>query len=76
MKETTGKQKTKSNLLPREIKVNKTIMQKPQEIAKEFNKFFTSIGPTLYFKNHISRSIVRTTKLFFKLLHHNVFPQY
>ena len=47
MKEITGKQKTKSNLLPREIKVNKTIIQKPQEIAKEFNKFFTSVGPTL-----------------------------
>ena len=47
MKEITGKQKTKSTLLPREIKVNKTIIQKPQEIAKEFNKFFTSVGPTL-----------------------------
>ena len=39
MKEITSKQKTKSDLLPREIKVNKTIIQKPQEIAKEFNKF-------------------------------------
>ena len=47
MKEITGKQKAKSNLLPREIKVNKNIIQKPQEIAKEFNKFFTSVGPTL-----------------------------
>ena len=47
MKEITGKQKTKSNLLPRDIKVNKTIIQKPQEIAKEFNNFFTSVGPTL-----------------------------
>ena len=47
MKEITGKQKTKSNHLPREIKVNKTITQKPQEIPKEFNTFFTSIGPTL-----------------------------
>ena len=47
MKEITGKQKTKSNLLPREIKVDKTIIQKPQEIAKEFNKCFTSVGPTL-----------------------------
>ena len=47
MKEITGKQKTKSNLLPQEIKVNKTIIQKPQEIAKEFNKCFTSVGPTL-----------------------------
>ena len=47
MKEMTGKQQTKSNLLPRQIKVNKTIIQKPQEIAKEFDKFFTSVGPTL-----------------------------
>ena len=39
MKEITGKQKTKSNLLPREIKVDKTIIQKPQKIAKEFNNF-------------------------------------
>ena len=43
----TGKQKTKSDLLPREIKVDKTIIQKPQEIAKEFNNFFTSVLPTL-----------------------------
>ena len=47
MKEITGKQKTKSNLLPREIKLKKTIIQKPQEIPKELNKFFTSVGPTL-----------------------------
>ena len=50
MKEITGKQKTKSNLLSREIKVNKIIIQKPQEIAKECNKFFTSVGPTLAVK--------------------------
>ena len=47
MKEITGKQKTKSNLLPREIKVDRTIIQNPQNIAKEFNKVFTSVGPTL-----------------------------
>ena len=47
MKEITAKQKTKSNLLPKEIKVDKTIMQNQQEIAKEFNKFLTSVGPTL-----------------------------
>ena len=45
MKEITGKQKTKSNLLPLEIKVDQTIIQNPQGIAKEFNKFFTSVGP-------------------------------
>ena len=52
MKEITGEQKTKSNLLPREIKVDKTIIQKPQEIAKEFYKFFTSVEPTLAGKIH------------------------
>ena len=40
MKEITGKQKTKSNLLPQEIKVDKTIIENPQHIAKEFNKIF------------------------------------
>ena len=50
VKEITGEQKTKSNLLPRESKVDKTIIQNPQEIAKEFNKFFTSFGPTLAVK--------------------------
>ena len=47
MKEITGKQKTKSNLLPQEIKIGKTIIQKPQDIVKEFNNFFTFVGPTL-----------------------------
>ena len=51
MKEITGKQKTKSNLLPQEIKVDKTIIQNPQGIAKEFNKLFTSVGPKLVKKN-------------------------
>ena len=46
IKEITGKQKAKSNLLRREIKVDKTIIQNSQEIAKEFNNFFTSVGPT------------------------------
>ena len=46
IKEITSRQKTKSILLPREIKFDKTIIQNPQEIAKEF-KFFTSVGPTL-----------------------------
>ena len=47
MKEITGKQKTKSNLLPQEIKVDKTIIQNLHGIAKEFIKFFTSVGPKL-----------------------------
>ena len=62
VQEVTGKQKTKSNVLPREIKVNKTNLQKPKEIAKEFNKLFTSIGPTL------ARKIPNTEKSFQEFL--------
>ena len=58
MKKITGKQKTKLNLFLREIKVDKTIIKNPQEITKEFNKFFTSVGPTLAGK------IPNTEKLF------------
>ena len=47
MKEIPSKQKTKSSLLPREIKIDKTIIENPQEIGKECNKFFISVGPTL-----------------------------
>ena len=64
MKEITGKQKTKSNI-PREIKVDKTIIQNPKEIAKEFNNFFTSVGPTLVGK------ILDTEKSFQDLRSHN-----
>ena len=47
MKEITGKQKPKLNLLPPENKVDKSIIQNPQNVAKEFNKCFTSVGPKL-----------------------------
>ena len=39
--------KNKSNLLPREIKIHKTTIQNPQDIAKEFFNFLTSTGPNL-----------------------------
>ena len=45
-KNTTGNKK-KIKFPPREIKVDKTIMLNSQDIAKEFNKFFTSVGPKL-----------------------------
>ena len=45
MKEITGKQKPKLNLLPPKNKVDKTIIQNPQNAAKDFNKCFTSVGP-------------------------------
>ena len=61
MKEITGKQKAKSNL-PQEIKVDKTIIQNPQGIPKEFNKFFTSVGPKL------AKKIPNTEKTFQEFL--------
>ena len=51
MKEITGKQKRKWNLLPQEIKVDKTIIQNPQDIIKEFNKFFTCVESIFTQKN-------------------------
>ena len=47
MKEITGKQKTKSKLLPIKTEADKTITQNLQDIAKELSKFFTSIGSKL-----------------------------
>ena len=57
MKEITRIQKTKSNLLPQEIIVDKSIIQNPQDIAEEFNKYFTSVGPKL------ARKIPNTEKV-------------
>ena len=47
VKEITGKQKAKSNLPSRIIKVGKTTIQNSQNTAKEFNNFFTSLRPKL-----------------------------
>ena len=44
MKNITGKQKTKSSLIPHEIEVNKTIIQNQQDITKTINNSFTSVG--------------------------------
>ena len=54
MKKVTGKLKKKKkkteqklNLLPYENKVDKTITQNPQDVAKEVGNFFASVGPKL-----------------------------
>ena len=55
MKKVTGKLKKKKkkkteqklNLLPYENKVDKTIIQNPQDVAKEVDNFFASVGPKL-----------------------------
>ena len=47
MKEITGKQKRKSSSLFKAIKTKQGITKKEIEIAKEFNKYFTSVGTAL-----------------------------
>ena len=47
MKEITGKQKIKSNSLPKAIKTKQGITEKESKIAKEFNKYFASVGTPL-----------------------------
>ena len=44
MKEITGKQKAKSNVQRREIKVDKTIVKNLKDVSQELNKYFTSVG--------------------------------
>ena len=47
MKEITRKQKKKSSSLPKAIKTEHGITEKEIEIAKEFDKYFTSVGAAL-----------------------------
>ena len=47
MKEITGKQKKKSSSLPKAIKTKQGITENENEIAKEFKKYFTSVGTAL-----------------------------
>ena len=47
MKEITGKQKKKSSSVPKAIKTKQGITEKEIKIAKEFNKYFTSVGTVL-----------------------------
>ena len=47
MKEITGKQKVKSNSLPKDIKTKQEINEKEIKIAKESDKYLTSVGTPL-----------------------------
>ena len=47
MKELTGKLKQNSKNLPRMIKTNEKTIYKENDIAEEFNTFFTNVGPKL-----------------------------
>ncbi|XP_065662942.1 uncharacterized protein LOC136085555 [Hydra vulgaris] len=47
LKEITGNQKTCSNFLPKMIKINNICVYEPNEIAEEFNKYFTDVGSRL-----------------------------
>ena len=47
MKEITGKQKKKFSSLPKAIKTKQEVTENESEIAKEFNKYFISVGIAL-----------------------------
>ena len=47
MKEITGKCKVNSNRFPKSINVNGKSIKRNNRIAKEFNKYFTNVGPNL-----------------------------
>ena len=47
MKEITGTQKTKSSSLPKTRKTKQGITEKESKIAKEFDKYFASVGTAL-----------------------------
>ena len=47
MKKIVGKEKTKSNVLPKTIKIKDKNLYNEEEIAYEFNTFFTSVGSEL-----------------------------
>ena len=47
MKEITRKRKKRSSFLPKAIKTKQGITEKDTEIAKEFNKYFNSVGAAL-----------------------------
>ena len=47
MKELTGKLKQKSNILPKILKLETKTIYKENDIAEEFNTFFTNVGPRL-----------------------------
>ena len=47
MKEMTGNRKKNSSYLPKTIKTKQGITEKEIEIAKESNKYFTSVGTAL-----------------------------
>ena len=47
MKEITEKQKQNFSSLPKDIKTKQGITENENEIAKEFNKYFTSVDTAL-----------------------------
>lgn len=56
LKEITGKQKTKSNILPWERKVDRIIVQNQKEVSQEFSKYFILIWSK---KSAILKNILR-----------------
>ena len=60
MKEITGKQKSKSNLLLQEFKVDKTIIQKPKDLLKNSTNFLLRLGQHWWEKSLILKKQFKT----------------
>ena len=58
-KEITGKQIKKSSSLPKAIKTKQGNVEKESEVAKERNKYFTSVGTALASKILTVTKVVR-----------------
>ena len=59
MKEVIGKLKTKSNTLPQTMKVNNENLYDEKDIAFEFYRYFTNVGPYLAEKFLLLRKILK-----------------
>ena len=45
--EVTGRKKLPSDILPKSVNVNNTVVNKKKDICSEFNKYFVNVGPKL-----------------------------
>ena len=55
MEEITGKMKQKNNTFPKTLIINEKLLHSAEQIANEFNSFFTNVVPSLA-KNILSVS--------------------
>ena len=61
-KEITGKMKQKNNTFPKALRINKKSLHSAEQVANEFNSFFTNIGP--YLAKKYSASLNKFYRIF------------